>query len=213
MQLSINRMAYPITTLGPGRRIGLWVQGCTLRCEGCVSVDTWDENAGSIVDACELAEWLADLTSDCQLDGLTITGGEPLQQADALAELVLAFRRRCRSHVGIILFTGFEESDVRKRFGSCADMVDAFVCGPYVPSLAADDGLVASSNQTILTPTSLGKSRLANYIAKTSRRMQGVVQDNEMSLIGIPRSGDLTAIEGKLLERGIEIGGCSWERR
>lgn len=213
MLLSINRMAYPITTLGPGRRIGLWVQGCTLCCEGCVSVDTWNKDAGSVVEACELADMVADLTVDYRLDGLTITGGEPLQQADALAEFVQAFRHRCGNDIDILLFTGFEENDVYTHFGSCVDMVDAFVCGPYVSSLAVDDGLVASSNQTVFTPTYLGEYRLAGYIAETHRQMQAIVQGDEMTFVGIPRSGDLVAIEEKLLERGVEIGGRSWASR
>ena len=38
--LALSRMHFPVTTLGPGNRIGIWVQGCTIRCPGCVSADT-----------------------------------------------------------------------------------------------------------------------------------------------------------------------------
>ena len=39
--VSISRLHFPVTTLGPGHRIGIWFQGCSIRCEGCLSMDTW----------------------------------------------------------------------------------------------------------------------------------------------------------------------------
>jgi len=38
----INLIHYPIHTLGPGERIGVWTQGCSLRCKGCMSTHTWE---------------------------------------------------------------------------------------------------------------------------------------------------------------------------
>ena len=39
--ISLSRLHFPVTTLGPGRRIGIWFQGCSIRCPGCISADTW----------------------------------------------------------------------------------------------------------------------------------------------------------------------------
>ena len=75
MKLQLNRVAHPVTVLGPGRRLGLWVQGCHIRCAGCASVDTWDPAGGRPVDTEELAEDLASTIVENRLTGLTITGG------------------------------------------------------------------------------------------------------------------------------------------
>ena len=39
--IRLNKAHYPVTALGPGRRIGLWLQGCALACPGCISQDSW----------------------------------------------------------------------------------------------------------------------------------------------------------------------------
>src|SRR5437899_11617845 len=45
-EIAISRIHFPVTKLGPGRRIGIWVQGCSVRCPGCISVDTWAQGRG-----------------------------------------------------------------------------------------------------------------------------------------------------------------------
>ncbi|WP_461325238.1 4Fe-4S cluster-binding domain-containing protein [Bradyrhizobium diazoefficiens] len=46
IRISVSRIHFPVTTLGPGRRLGIWFQGCSIRCPGCISMDTWMEGAG-----------------------------------------------------------------------------------------------------------------------------------------------------------------------
>src|SRR3546814_9784731 len=48
MRIAVSRLHFPVTALGPGRRIGLWLQGCSIRCPGCISVDTWAHDAGHV---------------------------------------------------------------------------------------------------------------------------------------------------------------------
>lgn len=48
MNLALSRMHFPVTTLGPGDRIGIWFQGCSIRCTGCISKDTWDPEINHI---------------------------------------------------------------------------------------------------------------------------------------------------------------------
>lgn len=45
MRMILSRLHFPVTTLGPGRRIGVWFQGCSIRCAGCISRDTWETGA------------------------------------------------------------------------------------------------------------------------------------------------------------------------
>ena len=77
--LRISRSHFPVTALGPGTRLGVWVQGCPLACKGCMAQDTWAPQAGVEVDVEALAErWREAITLGAT--GLTVSGGEPLAQ-------------------------------------------------------------------------------------------------------------------------------------
>ena len=70
---------------GSGLRVVLWVAGCGHHCPGCQNPSTWDINKGISVDVKDLAHHLRE---KCLNKKLTISGGEPLLQADALKELL-----------------------------------------------------------------------------------------------------------------------------
>lgn len=81
--LQISRSQFPVTALGPGERLGVWVQGCPLACKGCMARDTWAPDGGTEVPVAQLArDWRAALESGAH--GLTVSGGEPLAQSEAL---------------------------------------------------------------------------------------------------------------------------------
>ena len=65
----LNRAHYPVTTLGPGVRAGIWTQGCTIGCRGCASRDTWEPDPSRLIDVEQLVGWL-DTLPDVQ--GLTL---------------------------------------------------------------------------------------------------------------------------------------------
>src|SRR5258706_14960618 len=74
---------------GPGARFVVWMQGCTLGCPGCFNPTTHDAGGGREVDVADLA---AELAATANIEGLTLSGGEPLQQPDAAAALLAAAR-------------------------------------------------------------------------------------------------------------------------
>src|SRR5919197_588417 len=88
--LLLAKAHYPVTTLGPGTRAGLWTQGCTIGCVGCLSRDTWHPDPRTAVPVGTVLGWLASLPGP--VDGVTISGGEPFQQPDALAALLHGIR-------------------------------------------------------------------------------------------------------------------------
>lgn len=74
---------------GPGIRYVVFMQGCNLRCKFCHNVDTWNKNAGTLIEAKELAENILKSLPYMKNSngGVTISGGEPLLQIDFLIEL------------------------------------------------------------------------------------------------------------------------------
>ena len=131
---------------GPGLRAVLWVQGCTLGCPGCFNPET-HAGGGNAYDPATLAAEIAALPD---IEGLTISGGEPLQQITALEPLLAALRTR--TTLSIILFTGFEPDEIQRLPGAEAVLThcDVLIAGRYrrEQHLAAD--LRGSSNKQLL---------------------------------------------------------------
>ncbi len=78
------------TVDGPGIRYVIFVQGCPLRCKYCQNRDTWDVHAGHLVTIQELVDTILRYENYIKPNGgVTISGGEPLLQAD---KLILLFK-------------------------------------------------------------------------------------------------------------------------
>ncbi|MDR0626971.1 MAG: radical SAM protein [Bifidobacteriaceae bacterium] len=224
--LEINRILAPVTALGPGRRLGLWVQGCALRCPGCASRDTWTRGEGQLVEASELAHALAERAKTDGLTGMTITGGEPMDQAAALTLMVRELRRMLgqpataqtnddqpaadqpdgqtgADKFDVLVFTGYASAAAKRRAGALWELVDAVIAGPYRRDLPSDQPLLASSNQELirLNPT---------WQPGPGGQMQMLVEGGDITMVGLPQPGDLDRLETKLRERGVILGGASW---
>ena len=131
---------------GPGRRAVVWFQGCTLACPGCFNPATHDPAGGHDVDTAALAADILALRPS--VEGMTISGGEPFQQPDALLELLVCLNG---SALGRLVFTGYTLDEVLALpLGqSILAKVDALVAGRYVTALRLARGLLGSANQTI----------------------------------------------------------------
>lgn len=86
---------------GPGRRFALWVQGCAIRCDGCFNPHLWGQAGGRAVSVDDL---LAQV-SVADVEGVTILGGEPFEQARPLGRLGAEVQRLGLS---VMTFTGHE---------------------------------------------------------------------------------------------------------
>ncbi len=75
------------TVDGPGVRFVVFVQGCPMRCAYCHNPDTWEMNAGTVMEASEIIEQYERNKGFYKGGGITVTGGEPLMQVDFLIEL------------------------------------------------------------------------------------------------------------------------------
>lgn len=212
MRLQLNRIAHPVTVLGPGRRLAIWVQGCQIACPGCASVDTWDASGGQPVDTAVLAPDLAETVVTDVLTGITLTGGEPTEQSDALADLVT----RLRAHVhdrqlDVLMFTGLTEKAATRRAASLWEVVDVAICGPYRPDQPGASALIASANQTMVTRTALGAARFSGHREAARPTLQSHVADGDITMIGLPGPGDLPRLEATLRARGVVMKGRSWQ--
>lgn len=209
----LAKVHHPVTALGPGIRAGIWFQGCTLGCPGCLSRDTWAADEGRNVPVSEVLDWVAGLPA---IDGVTISGGEPFQQPTALRALLEGLRVwRGSRQVDILLYSGYVISRLSRNPESrnILDLCDAVVTGPYVERLDDGSPLRGSANQRLVPRTALGRERYDDE-GQNGRRMQVCVEDGaegrRVYYIGIPRRGDMGRLSAVLDGAGVRAGEASW---
>lgn len=215
MNIQINKAHFPVTVLGPGRRIGIWLQGCSIRCPGCVSLDTWDADAGRGISVDALIHWCREVTGGV-LDGVTISGGEPFDQAEALGFLLdglIDWRSRLNRPFDILCYSGLPYKRLLAMHGALLRKLDAIIPEPYVHARPEGGTWRGSDNQALIELSPIGHERYATYVDKRARRdkrFQVQVGHDGIWFIGIPSRGDMEALEARCADRGIALRRASW---
>ncbi|MDR2688997.1 MAG: radical SAM protein [Azoarcus sp.] len=214
--LRLNKAHYPVTTLGHGRRIGLWLQGCSIRCKGCVSMDTWDTAGGGEVDIAVLLAWCEEKAREGGMDGITLSGGEPFDQPRALDALLdaLLHWRECSGRVfDLLCYSGYPLGTLAARHAALLAKLDAIIPEPYADRLAEGGLWRGSANQPLVPLTALGQQRYAGQAeAAAEKRMQVAVEGGKIWMIGIPRREDMARLEALCAARGLHLDQVSWRR-
>ncbi|WP_395639424.1 4Fe-4S single cluster domain-containing protein [Pseudolysinimonas sp.] len=130
-----SRFLASTTAEGPGTRAAVWVQGCSVKCPGCFNPHLWAERGGRDDAPAELAQaWVAEARA-AGVEGITLLGGEPFDQAAALSVVATAFQD---AGLTVMTFTGYtleqldawsaERADIR----SLLETTDLLADGPYL---------------------------------------------------------------------------------
>ncbi|MCH3951593.1 MAG: anaerobic ribonucleoside-triphosphate reductase activating protein [Acidaminococcus sp.] len=135
---------------GPGVRYTLFFQGCPHDCPGCQNMDTHDRNGGMEEDVGDVT---ADLLSTRYLDGVTLSGGDPLMQPEAAAVIAEAAEK---AGYPVWLYTGWTwEAILSGSAGNAVKKVlphiTVLVDGPYKAALnTGTTKWRGSSNQRLI---------------------------------------------------------------
>ncbi|MBQ2957457.1 MAG: radical SAM protein [Clostridia bacterium] len=183
MRIRLHMTASPIYTLGPYARFGVWVQGCGRHCPGCVTPDSQSMTEGKEEEVEALARRILQEPS---LEGLTISGGEPFLQEEALCELIRTVRRF--APLGVILYTGYLYEEIASR--PLAGLCDAIIDGPYVDELNDGGSMRGSANQRLilLTPRYEGLIPFGTLPRKTELVEPG---EGGLAQVGVPSREDV----------------------
>ena len=113
---------------GDGIRFAVFVQGCPHRCKGCHNPTTHDFNGGKIMDTENI---IKKFSNSPLINGITLTGGEPLSQIEAVTELAKAAQNHSLS---VWCYTGYTYEDLlnNDKINKFLDYVDILVDGPYI---------------------------------------------------------------------------------
>lgn len=151
---------------GPGARAVIWFQGCTLNCAGCWNPDTHKFDGDKWVSNQDIKTWLLALED---VEGVTFSGGEPMQHAIDLHELI-SFIRDVRSDLTIGMFTGYTQRELEtgnwityhpqanalvpgtaEVWTKIAEKIDYAVMGRFnVNKMTSEKALCGSSNQDVV---------------------------------------------------------------
>lgn len=211
--IRINRVHHPVAALGPGRRLGIWVQGCSLACRGCLARDTWNPLAGTEVAIADLVRrWAA--ASDAEgLTGVTVSGGEPFDQLAALVDLLRQLRSvRTPEPTDLLVYSGYELAELEAKAPGALELADAVITGPFDAKRPTRRLWRGSANQVLHPLSPLGRLRYGPFVdAETDRPpMQVTVEADRVFYVGVPRVGDLPRLERALRARGITNGDVTW---
>lgn len=172
--------------LGPYRRGVLWVQGCCFSCEGCIA-QSMQGKGGFWTETQKMAEYFL---QQPEIEGITISGGEPFLQPEALTEMIHIIRQK--KDMGVIVYSGLYLREINKlaeRNTSVRDFlgeIDLLIDGRYDKSL--DDGRkgIGSSNQTIHLLTQRYAECAEAYYTESGRQTEIRIFGNRLQMIGVP---------------------------
>lgn len=117
---------------GPGIRYVVFTQGCKHNCPGCHNPHTHSFDGGMLMDIDTIIE---ELKSNPLLDGITLSGGEPFEQASVLAELA---DRAKELKLNVMVYTGYtyehiiKSTSINPGWDQLLDEADILVDGPFM---------------------------------------------------------------------------------
>ncbi len=130
MYLPINNICHSRIN-GPGNRLVIWVQGCKFNCKGCFNPETHSYRKDQMMNVEELVTMI---NNDATIEGITLSGGEPLDYPKQLKNLLQKVEQR----LTIILYSGFSFHEIQHSpiLMSVVKMTDVSIVGRYDKRLA-----------------------------------------------------------------------------
>lgn len=193
--LRVARIESATTAEGPGVRWALWLQGCSIACSGCCNPHLWDHSGGVATDV----GTLIDSMLSSPVEGISLLGGEPFEQAVGTAELAAAAQS---AGLGVVTYTGFRLELLRRSqdpgVHALLEATDLLVDGPFLQErLDTTRPWVGSTNQRFIHLTDRYRDAVAGQRDRVEIRLR---RDGSVSLNGWPESALIDSLEDLLNE-------------
>lgn len=183
--LNIAAICPSTRVLGPGQRCVIWVQGCCFDCPGCVAPDWIPQKQAQLIEPVKLADYILTLPSG--LDGITVSGGEPMLQAEGLNKLFTYLKQK--SNLSIICYSGFTLQQIQAKnepiFRQLLEQIDVLIDGLYIAQLNDNLGFRGSSNQVVhfLSDRHIEEREL---FTQRKRDVEIHVEKDSLLVVGVP---------------------------
>lgn len=165
-------------------------------------MDTWNPRNPD-VEVSQLLESIQGWLAEC--DGVTISGGEPFDQPDALEAVVKGIRQL--SGGSVLAYSGHPYASISSQHALASGLIDALITEPFDVTAKQTLALRGSDNQQLHLLTAVGRREFARYECDASAEekhldfMVGV--DGTVWLAGIPQRGDMRKLQAILAEQGV----------
>ncbi len=182
----VDQILYPVTALGPGTRMALWVSGCKRHCSKCANPELWDRHEYQKITPEKLVKTIGSMIGQ-RLDGITITGGEPFDQAAELCEVIDGLP----DQINVLVFTGYKYEELleKKNTRELLERIDVLIDGEYVDELNDNSSaLRGSTNQKIWYLNKAVRPEYEKYLSE-GRKIQNFVYDYKTVSVGIHNRG------------------------
>ena len=194
----VARVLYPIEVLGPGKRVGIWFCGCPRRCEGCSNPELWEFQDRYYTSPQLVYELITQIAKDHPIDGFTITGGDPLYQANELQQLVVLLGAISED---ILVYTGYSLNEISAdQLNGIAVLID----GEYIESRNNNCILRGSDNQSIHILDDRYRERYNDYLSSTENQIQNFMTSDGVVSVGIHKPNFLTDLNKGMIKKGVK---------
>ncbi len=167
---------------GEGIRTTIFFCGCNLHCHNCFNYSIWDFGAGQPFTRESYIKEIRD-TMNIHVDGLSILGGEPLDEKNiyTVAQLIMWFRNDFQDTKNIWLWSGYTPEELVKALNNkenvgysqlleyILDEVQVIILGRYEEEKKDASLLWRGSSNQILLKLEKGKESLLEYYDKNHR--------------------------------------------
>lgn len=205
--MNIARILYPVKVLGPGNRIGIWVSGCPRRCHGCINPELWEQRPEFEITIDRLRAVISGIALEHQVDGFTISGGEPMAQPEDLDALV---RNLIMVSKDILVYSGFKYDELKEQgsenIQSILDSIAVLIDGQYVEELNNDVILRGSENQNIIILNDQFRAKYENYLETSHNQIQNFTTTDGVVSVGIHNKDFKSKIASQINKGGNENG-------
>lgn len=197
----IARILYPVEVLGPGKRIGIWFAGCHHHCKGCSNPELWDQPEKYHVSVDTVMALVSSIAERHQVDGFTLTGGDPMEQADELPPLL---EKLSAISSDILMYTGYLFNEIKDK--DVLRYISVLIDGPYLGDRNHGQKLVGSDNQTVYYLNPEVEEKYQSYLADGINGIQNFTSVDGIVSVGIHRAGYEQEFDEHVKKRGLKDG-------
>lgn len=197
----IARILYPVNVLGPGKRVGIWFNGCSHHCPGCSNPELREPRERyktTLETILRLTEYICKFQS---VDGFTLTGGDPFAQPETLRLLLPELSKITND---ILVYTGFEYEELLHMYPDLVAQVGVLIDGKYIQERNTGVILRGSDNQQIIVLNEQLADRYQKYLQAAKNEIQNFTTIDGVISVGIHRPEFINQVDTLLREKGLE---------